>query len=364
VDRCADGSPAYHDCAAVFLDGRGFLVDPTWRAFGIAHEAFAVLDDVQAISHQAMQPGPKADPRRLRLGLKLNPEDRWTQLQFVRGMARAGEVAAAEEELRKVRSGGAGTWDVHLAAAELEIAREHWRPALAELQQALALNPSNALMHFRLSGVYGALRDEGPAETHMRRAMELDRGEFAQKLRHETELGLRVMDAFSQAQSRQPSTLEALQRQAEVGDLPAQMAMAKACFEAKPPRTQEGMRWNLMAAKQGNDQAQYQYARNLLVLRGKGAVPEALSWLTKSAEQGNDDAQFRLGLILYEGKLVPRGNVTAAQWVYLAADQKHDEARRLLKEMQLFLSAADLAEARKRADDFQPVQRAGSMPEK
>jgi len=57
IERCADGTIGYHDCAALFVEGRGVLVDPTWRVFGIRHEAFAVLDDVQAISHQAMQPG-------------------------------------------------------------------------------------------------------------------------------------------------------------------------------------------------------------------------------------------------------------------------------------------------------------------
>jgi TPR repeat protein len=88
-----------------------------------------------------------------------------------------------------------------------------------------------------------------------------------------------------------------------------------------------------------------------------------VQWLNKSAAQGNADAQYRLGLILYDGKVVTRDNVTAAQWVFLAADQKHVEARRLLKELQLFLTPQELAEARKRADDFKPVQRAGSMPE-
>jgi tetratricopeptide (TPR) repeat protein len=279
-------------------------------------------------------------------------------------MARAGEVAVAEEELRAVRAAGDESWDVHVAAGELEIARERWRPALAELLQAQALNPSNALVHFRLSGVYGALRDESNAETHMRRALELDRGEFGRDLRRQTEFSFEVMDALAQATSSAPGSLEALRRRAEAGDLAAQLAMAKACAEAQPPRTAEGMRWLRKAAMQGDDQAQYNYARNLVVLRGEKAVPEAVQWLNKSAAQGNADAQYRLGLILYDGKVVTRDNVTAAQWVYLAADHKHVEARRLLKEMQLFLSAADLAEARKRADDFQPVQRTGCMPEK
>ena len=46
-------------------------------------------------------------------------------------------------------------------------------------------------------------------------------------------------------------------------------------------------------AKQGDDQAQCYYARNLLALSGEKAAPEAVQWLQKSAAQGNDDAQFR-----------------------------------------------------------------------
>ncbi len=303
------------------------------------------------------------------------PEAEFIQILLADALAQTGDRAGArvlldsfeelpeEEELRKVQASGAETWDVHFAAAELEIAHERWWPALAELQRAVALNPSNALVHFHLSGVYDALKDEHNAEAHMRRALELDRGEFGEDLLRQTALGFKVMNAFSEAQSGAPGVLETMQRRAEAGDLPAQMAMAKACFAARPPRTEEGMRWHLLAAEQGEDQAQYGYARNLLALRGKAAIPEALSWLNKSAAQGNDDAQYRLGLILYEGKLLPRDTVTAAQWVYLAADQKHVEARRLLKELQLFLTAEEMAEARKRAEDFQPVKRARSMPE-
>ena len=75
IERWEDGSTGYHDCAALFLEGHGLLIDPTWRAFGIRHQAFTVLDDVQAVGHQAMQlGGGPPNPGRLQAGLKLNPE--------------------------------------------------------------------------------------------------------------------------------------------------------------------------------------------------------------------------------------------------------------------------------------------------
>jgi TPR repeat protein len=357
IDRDADGRPGYHDCAVVYVDGNGMLVDPTWRVFGIKHLEFEVLDDLQAISHQAMQPQDHPDPIRLHLGLKLNPADRWTRLQFIRGMARAGDFTAAAAELRRVQSLGVETWDVHDAAGVLEISRDQWRPALAELQQAVALSPSNAVVHQRLALVYSHLGDMRKYTAHMQMALDLDRGEISQAARRESQLGLQLMNAFSQARSKAPGSREALQSQATAGDLAAQMALAKALFEEQPPRFEEGMRWLRQAAGQGNDQAQFNYACNLLSLRGEKAAPEAVQWLTQSAEQGYDEAQYRLGLTLYEGKLITRDNVAGARWAYLAADQGHREARRLLKELQLFVDAADLAQARRLADAFKPAKR-------
>jgi TPR repeat protein len=331
------------------------LIDPTWRAFGIRHEEFTVLDDVQAISHQAMHPGKVADPTRLRAGLKLNSDDRWTRLQFVRGMAKAGELRAAEEELHRVQAAGLETWDVHEAGAQLEMARERWEPALAELQRAAALNPINALVQVDLAIVYGHLKDLDKAAEHMEMALQLDRGEISKESRREFTSNIAMIQAIAQGNSGDTAGRRELERRAAKGDVAAQFALAKALFEETPPRNEEGMHWLRQAAEQGEPQAQLNYAKNLLVLRGDAAAQEALPWLTKSAEQGDDDAQHLLGLLLYEGKLVAADRVAAGQWILLAEAAGNANAKYLFKEMQLFLTAEELAEARKRADGFKPV---------
>ena len=363
VERCADGTPGYHDCAALFLEGRGLLVDPTWRAFGIVHEAFTVLDDLQAISHQAMQlAAGQHSPARLRAGLKLNPEDRWTRLQFVRGMAKAGEPAVAAEELRKVRSSGAASWDVHEAAAELEMAGKRWKPALAELQLALPLSPSNALLHAQLGSVHLQLNELEKGKEHTEAALRLDRGEISAALRLSSQNLLAMVSAITQGKSGDRGSLDELKRRAEGGEGVAQFILANVCFEERPPRTEEGMRWLLKAAEQGDDHAQFNYAKNLLLLRGNDAGEEVVQWLTRSASQGNVEAQYRLGLFFYEGKLVKRDNLAAGQWILLAADKGNIEAKSLLKEMELFLSADELAEARKRATAFTPATSKAGAP--
>ena len=131
--------------------------------------------------------------------------------------------------------------------------------------------------------------------------------------------------------------------------------MAKACFDAQPPRLDEGLNWALKAAGQGDAHDQFEYARNLLLIHPEAGT-NVIQWLTRSAKQGNDDAQYLLGQLLYDGKIVPGDNVAAGQWVFLAAGAGNTDAKSLWKEMEIFLSAGEQAEARKRAADFKPVE--------
>lgn len=356
VDRDAQGSPGYHDCAVVFVNDQGILFDPTWRAIGVLHQSFEVLDDLQAISHQAMQIQGPSDSRRLRLGLKLNPDNRWTQLQFVRGMAHAGEYAAAAEALNQVQKAGGESWDVHEAAAELDMARKYWQPALAELQRALALSPSNALVHVQLATVYGELKDHAQATEQMEAALQCDRGELSQEIRREIPGQIATMKTVVRSTAGDSSARADLQRLAENGDALAQIGLANACFEANPQQVEEGLSWLHKAAEQGDPQTQYDYAKNLNLMRGDAAGEETLKWLTRAAEQGHNEAQYRLGKLLYEGDLAPRDNVAAGQWILLAARSGNAEAKQLLQEMEIFLNAQELTAARKRADDFKPVK--------
>jgi tetratricopeptide (TPR) repeat protein len=334
------------------------LIDPTWRVMGIKHQEFAVLDDLQAISHHAMQAGDgEPDPRQMRAGLKLNPDDRWTRLQFVRGMAQAGQHDAAAEELRKLR-GGPETWDVHQVEADVHAAQRHWKEALDSLQRALALSPSNAAVHMAMARAYDHLGNQHDSDKHAEAALRLDRGEISAEMREFASFRVALGQARTQLKSGSDSSHRALQTRAEAGDVGAQIALAQICFEEGPKGIDEGFRWLRKAAAQGNAQAQLNYALNLLRRNGLDAGTEPVEWLTRAAEQGLDDAQYRLGLILYEGKLVVRDMAAAYLWVTLAAAQGSKEAKTLLKEMDIFIRPDDSAEARKRAAAFAPKKSA------
>jgi TPR repeat protein len=357
IDRDAFGDSVYHDCAAVSFGGAIGLVDPAWRIIGLKHQEFTILDDLTAISHHAMQPtdaGP--DPRRLRMGQKLNPDDRWTSVQFVRQMAAAGEYHVANEELRKLQS-RPETWDIHTAAAELHAKQQRWKPALEELQRALTLSPSNASVHVALAEAYGQLNDPGKSRQHLETALRVNRGEITEQFQERAPFTLTLLRAMDQSRSESQSAREAVQRQAEAGDLAAQMVLAKACFDEKPPRLEEGMRWLRKAADQGDDRAQFNYANNLLAIHGPDAGKEAVQWFTRAAEQGNVDAQYGLGLAFYDNRFVPENKIAAYQWVSLSAAQGNKQARSWLKMMEIFLGNDELTEARKRAAAFKPVKK-------
>jgi TPR repeat protein len=150
----------------------------------------------------------------------------------------------------------------------------------------------------------------------------------------------------------EPSQFEGLWRRVRNGDSAAQVVMARLCFDARPPRIEEGMHWLLKAAERDHAEAQRLYAWYLLASRGKNGVDEAVSWFGRAADQGDVESQYELGLMLYKGTLVARDDVTAVQWIRLAAGRGHSEAQQLLKEMELLLNPDHLAAARKRAEAF------------
>lgn len=311
-----------------------------------------MLDDVQAISHHMMQPpAGTPDPHRLRAGLKLNPDDHWTRIQFVRQMAAAGELDLAARELQKLER-EPEKWDVHLAAAGLHEARGRWDEAAEALQSALVLSPSNAVLHFELAKAYDHMGRTSESDKYLAAALALDRGEISTEVRESAAVRLAIGNAQAEARSARAPLSQTMVQQAEAGDTTAQMALAQTAFGQG--RIEEGLDWLRRAAAQGSALAQLTYGRGLLAARGQAAGKEVLLWLTRSAKQGYDEAQHDLGLILYDGRLAPKDMGAAYAWVSLAAAQGNKKARSLLREMDLFIRPEELAEARKRADAFTP----------
>lgn len=92
------------------------------------------------------------------------------------------------------------------------------------------------------------------------------------------------------------------------------------------------------------------------MLQDEKSGDEIVKWLTRAAEPGHVETQYRLGVILYEGSLTKRDDIAAVQWTLIALAGDHNEAKHLLREKEIFVSADELAEARKRANFFKSAK--------
>jgi len=90
-----------------------------------------------------------------------------------------------------------------------------------------------------------------------------------------------------------------------------------------------------VAAKKGNESAQYELAR--AYANGEGVernIQESLRWYRLAADQGNIMAQVSLGRIFEQGTEVTRNTVEAGRWYRRAAANGNYEAQNALKRLE------------------------------
>ena len=101
---------------------------------------------------------------------------------------------------------------------------------------------------------------------------------------------------------------------------------------------------------------------SLLVRQKPGVVWESLNpvgverWrkYLGAAEQGDPEAQVVLGLLYTSALETRRDLVEAYMWLALAAEQGHPTAGRLLEQLELEMTPAQIAQGRQRARAWQP----------
>ena len=112
----------------------------------------------------------------------------------------------------------------------------------------------------------------------------------------------------------------------------------------------EAVRWYRLAAEQDVAVAQFDLGR--MYATGQGVAKddaEAVRWFRLAAEQGFAHAQFALGLSYASGIGVVQDYVTAHMWVNIGAANGADKAAKIRGSVEVFLSAADISEAQRRA---------------
>jgi len=156
------GKLVFHDCAIVFIEGKALLADPAYRWFGVPHQAFVVLDDVQTVAHHLFQ--HTSDERvvsRCRAAAKLHPDFAWGQLSLATALWKADKRAEAQKALEAADRLEPGRWDSYQLRGRMAVKDEDWDTAMVHLKKALELNPEDAESHF-LSGA--ALAGQGRQE--------------------------------------------------------------------------------------------------------------------------------------------------------------------------------------------------------
>ena len=107
-------------------------------------------------------------------------------------------------------------------------------------------------------------------------------------------------------------------------------------------------------AEQGNAQAQNELgeAFRLGKLGLTTNVVEAVKWYRKAAEQNYAEAQYSLGFCYATGEGVAKDEVEAYKWMRLAAAQDSKGAKTVITKLEGKLSQEQIAEGKRRANDW------------
>ena len=123
-----------------------------------------------------------------------------------------------------------------------------------------------------------------------------------------------------------------------------------------PPDMKESARWMQRAAQGGNAQAQY-YIGTMYAM-GEGGFPvdfkEAVRFFRLGAEQGHEGCMARLGSHYEFGEGVPQDYVVAHMWYHLASAAGDRDAAAIREEVALKMTPAQIAEARRLAQEWKP----------
>lgn len=95
--------------------------------------------------------------------------------------------------------------------------------------------------------------------------------------------------------------------------------------------------------------AEHQFATGVQYIKSQGNHYLGAKWFRKAGMQGHAKAQFYLGLMFIKGEGVPKSLFHAYSWLSLACCQNYEEAKVARKNLEPYLTAADMNAAMKLA---------------
>ena len=397
LEKDAYGRYVNHDCCVVFFDEQAVLVDPTWRVFGVQHQEFVVLDDLQAIAHHAGQvTGPEGrtakerEIARCRLGLKLHPELEWAKCQVIYSLINAERLEEAAGELKRSFPDESGSPARLLTESLLEARKQAYPAAVALLFKVLERDQNHFQAHLLLARCLGAMEKLPEARIHYERVLELDDGTNWPDEVAEAKAAMAQIEEVTGSLSGNTSSLALVRRKAEAGELDAQHNLGVILLKAPKPQIEEAIRWFMKAAEQGHtlsqftlgefyrtgpepnrdfgqalkwyrraaDQGHAEACYFIAVMYDRGQAnhadaTESLRWVRKSAELGYVPAQYDLAEAHYAGKGIPMDYVEAYRWFSRALAGGKNDAKYRLGELELFMTREQLGKAREKPSESQ-----------
>jgi len=173
VTKDPDGTVMSHACAAVFAGQGVLLADPAFHWFGVPHQQFRILDDLQTAAFLCFY-NRAGDPRELaacRAGLKLWPDFVQGQLSLVgalggaRRMVEARQVLADINEPQAQDLEAARYWSYQGMIAAHE---RRWTEAEAHLRRSVAIDARGGGTYFNLGCLYWGQHRWAEARTALR----------------------------------------------------------------------------------------------------------------------------------------------------------------------------------------------------
>jgi tetratricopeptide (TPR) repeat protein/TolB-like protein len=150
VDRDFEDETVLHSCAGVLLDGKGLLVDPTYRWFGVPHKQFVFQDDYLAIVNHLNQIG---DLALLRLAVKLQPDSALSQFNLAMKLMASKQLEEARQVLQTALKLDSESWLAFGTQGRMAGHEGQLELALTQLRKAAELNPRDATVQYSLARV-------------------------------------------------------------------------------------------------------------------------------------------------------------------------------------------------------------------
>jgi Flp pilus assembly protein TadD len=107
--------------------------------------------------------------------LTAEPQDQDARTRWLQVMVDQGQYDAALAEMKKNGNGDAGGVEQLKLKADIEIGQKKLPQAIATLQQAIALAPTDGQLHGGLGRIYLQTRDFSSAERELKAALQIDR---------------------------------------------------------------------------------------------------------------------------------------------------------------------------------------------